>query len=65
MEHLEQLEEPFAKLESVVSDGKITSVNIISGGTGYDTNNTIYKSNTHAGSESIIGSEIHEWKINQ
>ena len=53
----------FAKLESVVSGGKIISVNIISGGTGYDTNNTSIKV-IPAGSESIIGSEVHEWKIN-
>ncbi len=53
----------FAKLESVVSDGKITSVNIISGGAGYDTNNTIIKI-IPAGVDSIIGSKIHEWKIN-
>ena len=53
----------FAKLESVVTDGKITSVNIISGGSGYDTNNTIIKV-IPSGSDSIIGSKIHEWKIN-
>jgi len=53
----------FAKLESVVSGGKITDVNIISEGTGYDTNNTIIKV-TPAGSDSIIGSQVHEWKIN-
>ena len=53
----------FAKLESVVSGGKITGVNIISGGTGYDANNTSIKI-IPTGSESIIGSEIHEWKIN-
>ena len=53
----------FAKLESVVSDGKITSVNIISGGTGYDSNDTFIKV-IPTGSESIIGSNIHNWKIN-
>ena len=53
----------FAKLESVVSNGKIISVNIISGGDGYDANNTIIKI-TPSGSDSSIGSNIHEWKIN-
>ena len=53
----------FAKLESVVSNGKIIDVNIISGGTGYDPNDTIIKI-TPTGSESIIGSKIHEWKVN-
>jgi len=53
----------FAKLESIVSGGKITNVNIIAGGTGYDANNTIIKV-IPSGSEAIIGTEIHEWKIN-
>ena len=53
----------FAKLESIVSNGKITGVNIISGGTGYDENNTIIKV-IPSGSEEIIGTKVHEWKIN-
>ena len=53
----------FAELESVVSGGKITNVNIISSGTGYDANNTTIII-TPSGSNSIIGSKIHEWKVN-
>ena len=53
----------FAKLESVVSDGKITSVNVISRGTEYDANNTAIKI-IPSGSDQIIGSKIHEWKVN-
>jgi len=53
----------FAKLESIVSDGKITGVNIISRGTGYDANNTIIKV-IPSGSEEIIATKVHEWKIN-
>ena len=53
----------FAKLQSIVSDGKIIGVNIISQGTGYDINNTIVKV-IPSGSEAIIGSRIHDWKIN-
>ena len=53
----------FAKLESVVSNGKIIGVNIIAKGTGYDANDTIIKV-IPSGSEEIIGSKVHEWKVN-
>ena len=53
----------FAKLKAEVSNGKITQVNIIDKGSGYDPNNTIVRI-TPSGSNSIITPKIKEWNIN-
>jgi len=53
----------FAELKAVISDGKITGVNVISQGDGYDPINTAIRV-TPSGSGEIISTQIHEWKIN-
>ena len=52
-----------AELRAVVSDGKITDVKIIEKGSQYNASNTIIRI-TPSGSDTIITTQIHEWKIN-
>jgi len=55
----------FAKLRSIVSNGKIISIEILNKGKGYsaDVGNTTITA-VPFGSGCILGSELHEWKLN-
>ena len=53
----------YAKLNANISNGQITSINIISGGKGYSKNNTRVIV-TPRGSGAIFNAEIQKWSIN-
>ena len=53
----------YAKLNANISNGQITSINIISGGKGYSKNNTTIRVSPR-GSGAIFNAEIQKWSIN-